>query len=136
MGHIGLTPQSATKLGGYKAQGRTRRPARRLIDDALALEAPAASRSCSRRVPATVARASRRRSTIPTIGIGAGAGTRRPGARLARPARLSEGHAPRFVKRYADLGDAIARALGRYADDVRAGAFPEEQHTYAMPEED
>jgi 3-methyl-2-oxobutanoate hydroxymethyltransferase len=73
---------------------------------------------------------------VPTIGIGAGGET--DGQVLVWHDMLGfyEGHAPRFVKRYAELGDAIVEALGRYADEVRSGAFPEEQHTYAMPAEE
>jgi 3-methyl-2-oxobutanoate hydroxymethyltransferase len=73
---------------------------------------------------------------VPTIGIGAGPDT--DGQVLVWHDMLGyyEGHAPRFVKRYAEIGDAIVDALGRYAEDVRSGAFPEEQHTYAMPEEE
>jgi len=87
-------------------------------------------------VPAAVARAATHALEVPTIGIGAGADT--DGQVLVWHDMLGyyEGHAPRFVKRYAEIGDAIVDALGRYAADVRSGAFPEEQHTYAMPEEE
>jgi 3-methyl-2-oxobutanoate hydroxymethyltransferase len=87
-------------------------------------------------VPAAVARAATHALAVPTIGIGAGADT--DGQVLVWHDMLGyyEGHAPRFVKRYAELGDAIVDALGRYAEEVRSGAFPEAQHTYAMPEEE
>ena len=91
MGHIGLTPQSATKLGGFKAQGRTARAAKQLFDDALALEEAGAFAVVLEAVPAPVAARISEALEVPTIGIGAGAGTRRPGARLARHAR----HVPR-----------------------------------------
>ena len=87
-------------------------------------------------VPSAVAAAATRALGVPTIGIGAGGET--DGQVLVWHDMLGfyEGHAPRFVKRYAELGDAIVEALGRYADEVRSGAFPEEQHTYAMPAEE
>jgi len=87
-------------------------------------------------VPAAVARAATRALAVPTIGIGAGGDT--DGQVLVWHDMLGyyEGHAPRFVKRYAEIGDAIVDALGRYAEEVRSGAFPEAQHTYAMPEEE
>jgi 3-methyl-2-oxobutanoate hydroxymethyltransferase len=136
MGHVGLTPQTATVLGGFKAQGRSADKAAQLVDDALALQDAGCFAVVLEAVPAAVAEAATAALAVPTIGIGAGAGT--DGQVLVWHDMLGyyEGHAPRFVKRYADLGDAIVEALGRYADDVRSGAFPEEQHTYAMPEEE
>jgi 3-methyl-2-oxobutanoate hydroxymethyltransferase len=136
MGHVGLTPQTATVLGGFKAQGRTADDARRLIEEAQALEAAGCFAIVLEAVPDAVARAVTAALTVPTIGIGAGAGT--DGQVLVWHDMLGfyEGQAPRFVKRYADLGDVIVDALSRYADDVRSGAFPEERHTYAMPEEE
>jgi 3-methyl-2-oxobutanoate hydroxymethyltransferase len=134
MGHVGLTPQTATVLGGFKAQGRTAGQAQRLIDDALALQAAGCFAIVLEAVPAAVAAAATRALEVPTIGIGAGSDT--DGQVLVWHDMLGyyEGHAPRFVKRYAELGDVIVDALARYADEVRGGAFPEEQHTYAMPE--
>ncbi len=136
MGHVGLTPQTATVLGGFKAQGRTAERAQQLIDEALELQAAGCFAIVLEAVPSTVARTATQALGVPTIGIGAGADT--DGQVLVWHDMLGyyEGHAPRFVKRYAELGDAIVDALGRYAADVRSGAFPEEQHTYAMPEEE
>jgi 3-methyl-2-oxobutanoate hydroxymethyltransferase len=136
MGHIGLTPQTATVLGGFKAQGRTADRAQQLVDDALALQDAGCFAIVLEAVPATVARAVTKALAVPTIGIGAGGDT--DGQVLVWHDMLGyyEGHAPRFVKRYADIGDAIAEALARYAEEVRSGSFPEEQHTYAMPEEE
>ncbi len=136
MGHVGLTPQSATVLGGFKAQGRTADAALRLLDDAVALEAVGCFSVVLEAVPAPVATAVSRRLTVPTIGIGAGAGC--DGQVLVWHDMLGyyEGRSPRFVKRYANLGAEITRALETYATEVRSGAFPEEQHTYAMPEEE
>jgi 3-methyl-2-oxobutanoate hydroxymethyltransferase len=136
MGHIGLTPQTATVLGGFKAQGRTADRAQQLVEDALALQEAGCFAIVLEAVPATVARAVTKALAVPTIGIGAGGDT--DGQVLVWHDMLGyyEGHAPRFVKRYADIGDAIVEALGRYADEVRSGSFPEEQHTYAMPDDE
>jgi 3-methyl-2-oxobutanoate hydroxymethyltransferase len=136
MGHVGLTPQTATVLGGFKAQGRTAEQARQLVDEALALEAAGCFSVVLEAVPAPVAKAVTEALAVPTIGIGAGPDC--DGQVLVWHDMLGyyEGHAPRFVKRYADLGEVIVEALGRYAEEVRSGAFPEEQHTYAMPEEE
>jgi 3-methyl-2-oxobutanoate hydroxymethyltransferase len=136
MGHIGLTPQSATALGGFKAQGRTAAKARELVDDALALEAAGCFSLVLEAVPSIVAAEVTRRLAIPTIGIGAGAGTDGQVLVWHDLLGLHDGRAPRFVKRYAEIGEAIRRALEAYAEDVRTCRFPEEQHTYAMPEEE
>jgi 3-methyl-2-oxobutanoate hydroxymethyltransferase len=136
MGHVGLTPQTATVLGGFKAQGRTAARAQLLVDDARALEEAGCFAVVLEAVPEPVARAVTRALTVPTIGIGAGAAT--DGQVLVWHDMLGyyEGRAPRFVKRYADLGEVIVEALGRYAEEVRSGTFPEQQHTYAMPAEE
>jgi 3-methyl-2-oxobutanoate hydroxymethyltransferase len=136
MGHVGLTPQTATVLGGFKAQGRTAEQARLLLGEARALEAAGCFAIVLEAVPAAVARAVTRALSVPTIGIGAGPDT--DGQVLVWHDMLGyyEGRAPRFVKRYADLGEVITDALGRYAEEVRSGAFPEEQHTYAMLEDE
>ena len=136
MGHVGLTPQTATVLGGFKAQGRTAERARQLVDDALELQAAGCFTVVLEAVPPAVASAATRALTVPTIGIGAGAGT--DGQVLVWHDMLGfyEGRAPRFVKRYAEIGEAITDALGRFAAEVRNGSFPEERHTYRMPEEE
>ena len=132
----GLTPQTSTVLGGFKAQGRTAEQARLLVDEAVALESAGCFSLVLEAVPPEVARAVTKTLAVPTIGIGAGADC--DGQVLVWHDMLGyyEGHAPRFVKRYADLGETITDALGRFADDVRSGAFPERQHTYAMPAEE
>ncbi len=136
MGHVGLTPQTATVLGGFKAQGRTAERAQELVDDAVALEDAGCFSVVLEAVPPAVAGAVTRALAVPTIGIGAGAET--DGQVLVWHDMLGfyEGRAPRFVKRYAEIGDAIVEALGRYADEVRNGSFPEELHTYRMPDEE
>jgi 3-methyl-2-oxobutanoate hydroxymethyltransferase len=136
MGHIGLTPQTATMLGGFKAQGRTAAKARRLLADARALEAAGCFAVVLEAVPAAVAERITSALTIPTIGIGAG--PRCDGQVLVWHdlLGLSDRRPARFVKRYADIGGQITRALETYAGEVRAGVFPAAEHTYSMPEEE
>jgi 3-methyl-2-oxobutanoate hydroxymethyltransferase len=136
MGHLGLTPQSATMLGGFKAQGRTAEKAVRLYEDALALEAAGCFSIVLEAVPAPVAARISRALTVPTIGIGAGVETDGQVLVWHDLLGLYEGHAPRFVKQYADLATEIRKAVGAYVDEVRERRFPEEQHTYSMPEEE
>jgi 3-methyl-2-oxobutanoate hydroxymethyltransferase len=136
MGHVGLTPQSATMLGGYRAQGRTAKRAQQLLDDALALEHAGCFSLVLECVPSAVAERITRALAMPTIGIGAGAGCDGQVLVFHDLLGLYEGRAPRFVKRYADLYTVAREALERYAAEVRSGAFPEEAHTYAMPEEE
>jgi 3-methyl-2-oxobutanoate hydroxymethyltransferase len=136
MGHIGLTPQSATMLGGFKAQGRTAAKARQLADDAIALQDAGCFSLVLEAVPSPVATRITGLLDIPTIGIGAGAGCNGQVLVYHDLLGLYEGRAPRFVKRYAGLADEIRAALEQYAEDVRTGRFPEEQHGYAMPEEE
>ena len=136
MGHVGLTPQSATMLGGFKAQGRTAAKAERLYEDALALEAAGCFSIVLEAVPAAIAARVTEALKVPTIGIGAGADCDGQVLVWHDLLGLYEGKAPRFVKRYADLAAEAKRALEAYVDDVREGRFPEEQHTYAIPEEE
>ncbi len=136
MGHIGLTPQSATMLGGFKAQGRSAAQARQLYKDALALEAAGCFSLVLEAVPAPVAARITEALRIPTIGIGAGAACDGQVLVWHDLLGLYEGQAPRFVKRYADVAGEITHALEAFAADVRAGAFPEDQHTYSMPEDE
>jgi 3-methyl-2-oxobutanoate hydroxymethyltransferase len=136
MGHIGLTPQSATRLGGFKAQGRTADAAFRLYEDALALEQAGCFAVVLEAVPAQVAARITEALSIPTIGIGAGVSCDGQVLVWHDLLGLYAGRAPRFVKRYADLAGEIEGALGAYVDDVRTGAFPEEQHTYSIPDEE
>jgi 3-methyl-2-oxobutanoate hydroxymethyltransferase len=136
MGHIGLTPQSATMLGGFKAQGRSAEKAVALLDDARALEAAGCFSVVLEAVPAPVAARITRELSVPTIGIGAGVDCDGQVLVWHDLLGLYEGRAPRFVKRYAEVGEEIKRALERYAEEVRTGRFPEEQHTYAMPEDE
>jgi 3-methyl-2-oxobutanoate hydroxymethyltransferase len=134
MGHVGLTPQSATKLGGFRAQGRTADAAVELYDAALALQEAGCFAIVLEAVPARIAARITEALEIPTIGIGAGAGCDGQVLVWHDLLGLYEGPAPRFVKRYAAIAEEIGDALGSYIADVRAGTFPEEQHTYSIPD--
>ena len=136
MGHVGLTPQSATALGGFKAQGRTADKATQLLEDALALEAAGCFSIVLEAVPAPVAEEITRRLRVPTIGIGAGGGTDGQVLVWHDLLGLYHGQSPRFVKRYADLATAIRDAVAEYAEEVRAHRFPEDVHTYGMSDEE
>jgi 3-methyl-2-oxobutanoate hydroxymethyltransferase len=132
MGHVGLTPQTAVALGGYRAQGRTAQGARRLRDEAVALERAGCFALVLEAMPPEVAAAITETLSIPTIGIGAGPDCDGQVLVWHDLLGLSQGHLPVFVKRYANLAQATLSALQAYVSDVRAGRFPEEQHTYSM----
>ena len=136
MGHVGLTPQSATMLGGFKAQGRTAAKARQLFADARALEAAGCFAIVLECIPEEVSASITEALTVPTIGIGAGAGVDGQVLVFHDLLGLYEGRSPRFVKRYAEIGNAVRDALERYAAEVRSGAFPSPEHAYAMPAEE
>ena len=136
MGHLGLTPQSATLLGGFRAQGRTAAKARRLLEDAVALEQAGCFALVLEAVPAAVAARISDELSIPTIGIGSGLDCDGQVLVLHDLLGLYDGRTPRFAKRYAEIGTEIRAAVERYAADVRSGAFPAEEHTYAMPEDE
>jgi 3-methyl-2-oxobutanoate hydroxymethyltransferase len=136
MGHIGLTPQSATMLGGFRAQGRTAAKARELLEDARTLEHAGCFAVVLEAVPAPVAARITEALSIPTIGIGSGRGCDGQVLVYHDLLGLYEGKSPRFVKRYAEVATVIQDALERYAADVRSGAFPEDEHTYSIPDEE
>jgi 3-methyl-2-oxobutanoate hydroxymethyltransferase len=136
MGHIGLTPQSATALGGFKAQGRTAAKAAQLVRDALALEQAGCFALVLEAVPSPVAAKITELLEIPTIGIGAGGETDGQVLVWHDLLGLYDGHAPRFVKQYAQLAGLIQDAVEAYVGDVRERRFPEEVHTYGMPAEE
>jgi len=136
MGHLGLTPQSATMLGGFRAQGRTAAKARQLLDDALTLEQAGCFALVLEAVPAAVATRITEALAIPTIGIGSGRGCDGQVLVYHDLLGLYEGKSPRFVKRYAELAATIQEALERFAADVRSGSFPEDEHTYSIPDEE
>jgi len=136
MGHVGLTPQSETILGGFKTQGRTAAKAQQLLADALALEAAGCFAIVLEAVPVPVAARITESLTVPTIGIGAGAECDGQVLVYHDLLGLNEGRAPRFVKRYANLADEIRTALSSYAAEVRTRVYPGPEHTYAMSEDE
>jgi 3-methyl-2-oxobutanoate hydroxymethyltransferase len=136
MGHLGLTPQSASMLGGFRAQGRTAAKALQLYDDALALEAAGCFSLVLEAVPAPVAARITAALSIPTIGIGSGGDCDGQVLVYHDLLGLYEGRSARFVKRYAEIGAEIQDGLERFAEDVRSGAFPEDSHTYSIPEDE
>jgi 3-methyl-2-oxobutanoate hydroxymethyltransferase len=136
MGHLGLTPQSATMLGGFRAQGRTAAKARQLLDEALTLEQAGCYALVLEAVPAAVATRITEAISIPTIGIGSGRGCDGQVLVYHDLLGLYEGKSPRFVKRYAELATTIQEALERFAADVRSGSFPEDENTYSIPDEE
>ena len=136
MGHIGLTPQSKTMLGGFRTQGRTTEQALELVTAACELEEVGCFAVVLEAMPAPVAARITERLSIPTLGIGAGPDCDGQVLVYHDLLGLSEGHLPRFVKRYANLSREIRDALEAYADDVRTGSFPDDAHTYPMSDEE
>jgi 3-methyl-2-oxobutanoate hydroxymethyltransferase len=136
MGHVGLTPQSATMLGGFRAQGRTAAKAKELLEDAHTLEQAGCFAVVLEAVPAQVAARITQELTVPTLGIGSGRDCDGQVLVYHDLLGLYQGKSPRFVKRYAELAPVIEDALGRFAADVRSGAFPGEEHTYSIPEDE
>jgi 3-methyl-2-oxobutanoate hydroxymethyltransferase len=132
VGHVGLTPQTATALGGFKAQGRTADRAFRVAQDALALQEAGCCAVVFEAIPAAVAEVVMERIEIPVIGIGAGAATDGQVLVWHDLLGLYEWGSPRFVKRYADLRPQILEALQRYSTEVRAGEFPSSEYTYSI----
>lgn len=139
MGHLGLTPQSVHALGGYRVQGRELEAARAIVDDAIALADAGCFAIVLECVPDAVARLITDTVAIPTIGIGAGRHCDGQVLVFHDLLGLGQGPEPKFVRRYADLGDAAVSALAQFADDVRAGSFPSSKETYhaadSLPDE-
>lgn len=135
LGHVGLTPQSVHALGGWRVQGRTAEAAAQLLEDALALEEAGCFALVLESVPDRLASYVTDRLHIPTIGIGAGAGTSGQVLVLHDLAGLFDRFTPRFAKQYAQLGTAMAEAVAEYRAEVVAGTFPTPDHAYRMPEE-
>lgn len=129
MAHVGLTPQAVHGLGGYRVQGRGEEAARRVADEAAALEKAGAFAIVLEAMPADLAAELTRTLQIPTIGIGAGPGTDAQVLVLHDLLGLSE-RLPKFARAYADLRRAISEAAGTFAADVAAGRFPDDEHSY------
>lgn len=132
-GHIGLTPQFAAQMGGYKAQGRSADAARRLLDEALRIQDAGACAILVEGVPDIVGELIAKKLSIPTLGIGAGSKTDGQLLIFADMLGYYDNFIPKFVKKYAELGKEMERAFREYCDDVRAGRFPVDQmHTYKI----
>ena len=136
MGHVGLTPQTATSLGGFRAQGKTADAARRLLDDALAIQAAGCFSIVFEAMPAAVAESIMEHMTVPVIGIGAGPSTDGQVLVVHDMLGIQDAIQPKFVKRYAHVRATMLAGTRAFADDVRARRFPAPEHSYAMaPEE-
>ena len=133
--HIGLTPQSINAFGGFKVQGKSVEAAKKLIEDAKAVEAAGACMVVLEGIPAKVASIITDTISIPTIGIGAGAGC--DGQVLVYQDMLAmfSDFKPKFVKQFANVGEVMKQAFADYAKEVKAGTFPDEEHSYAIDDE-
>lgn len=134
-GHIGLTPQSVSQLGGFKVQGRTIEAAHRLLDDARALEAAGVFSMVLEAIPARLAERITRSIRVPTFGIGAGAGCSGQVVVTHDMLGLFDRFTPKFVKPYTNLSQAMRGAFESYRQEVKAGTFPGEEHTFNIPED-
>ncbi len=132
VGHIGLTPQTAGLLGGFKVQGQEYISARALIDDAIAVEEAGAYMLVIEVVPAALTALVTARVSIPVIGIGAGSGCDGQVLVMHDLLGIEDRHAARFVKRYATLATEMREAIAAFASDVRSGAYPAPEHTYKL----
>ena len=132
MGHVGLTPQTATALGGYRSQGRTAERALEVAQDALALQEAGCFAIVFEAVPSALTEAIMPRIDVPTIGIGAGPATDGQVLVFHDLLGIYDGHAARFVKRYAEVRNEMIEGVRRFAEDVRSRSYPEEEHGYTM----
>lgn len=135
IGHVGLTPQSAGSLGGYKVQGRDPEGAHDMIEDALAVEAAGAYCLVIEVVPSLLGKVITGKLNIPVIGIGAGPDTDGQVLVWTDLAGLTEGHTPRFVHAYADVAGTLRTAFADFAEEVRSGGYPRPEHEYGVPPE-
>lgn len=135
MGHLGLTPQSIHTLGGYRVQGKTEAAAQKLLEDALAVEEAGAFALTLECVPAKLAQLITSKLSIPTIGIGAGAGC--DGQVLVYQDMLGmfNDYTPKFVKRFAEVGEVMKNAFAEYNRQVKEGSYPDEAHSFGMDED-
>jgi 3-methyl-2-oxobutanoate hydroxymethyltransferase len=132
MGHVGLTPQTATALGGYRSQGRTAERALDVLHDALALQEAGCFALVFEAIPSALTEAIMPRMEIPVIGIGAGGATDGQVLVFHDLLGIYDGHAARFVKRYASVRDEMIKGVTAFADEVRARRYPEPEHGYTM----
>jgi 3-methyl-2-oxobutanoate hydroxymethyltransferase len=137
MGHVGLTPQTATALGGFKAQGKTAEAAAKLFEEAMALQSVGCFAIVFEAIPSAVTEALMPKLEIPVIGIGAGPATDGQVLVLHDLLGVYDGHQPKFVKRFAEVRAESLKGVRAFTEEVRAKTFPnEEQHTYSIPQEE
>jgi 3-methyl-2-oxobutanoate hydroxymethyltransferase len=136
MGHVGLTPQTATALGGYRAQGRTAARAVQVARDAFALQEAGCFSIVFEAIPAAVAEALVPRLEIPVIGIGAGPATDGQVLVFHDLLGIYDGHAPRFAKRYQDVRAQMVAGVSDYVSEVRSRSFPGPEHSYSIDEQE
>jgi 3-methyl-2-oxobutanoate hydroxymethyltransferase len=136
MGHVGLTPQSAASLGGYRVQGRNAERAMQVLQDALDLQAAGCFAIVFEAVPAEVTDLAMPHLDCLVIGIGAGRGTDGQVLVLHDLLAMHEGHVARFVRQFADVRAEMRRGLTAYAEAVRSGEFPMDEHSYTIPREE
>lgn len=134
MGHVGLTPQTVSQLGGFRIQGKTAAAAQALLEDALALQEAGCFAIVLEAIPAPVAQHISQQLAIPTIGIGAGVGCDGQVLVYHDMLGLYDRLQPRFVKQYGSIGQAVLTAVQTYSEEVRSRTFPAEEHTYPMNE--
>ncbi len=133
--HLGLTPQSINAFGGHKVQGKSEQAAKKLVDDAIAVENAGAFAVVLECVPAKLAKVISEKLSIPTIGIGAGAGSDGQVLVYQDVLGMFSDFTPKFVKKFANVGEIMTQAFKDYAAAVKDGSFPQEQHTYAIDDD-
>lgn len=136
MGHIGLTPQTISKMGGYKVQGKDAAAAQALIEDAKALEEAGASSLILECIPAPISKMITEAVSIPTLGIGAGIHCDGQVMVFHDMVGLFDKFTPKFVKKYANLTEVIVNALTEFKEEVKSGKFPEDKHSFGIKEEE
>ncbi|ALS75681.1 3-methyl-2-oxobutanoate hydroxymethyltransferase [Planococcus rifietoensis] len=134
--HLGLLPQSAAVLGGYKVQGKTASAAKQLIEDAKACEAAGSCMLVLECIPHQLAAQVTKELNIPVIGIGAGSETDGQVLVYHDTVKYGSHHLPKFVQSYAEAGETMQQGLAQYVEEVKSGAFPKEQHRFTMKEEE
>lgn len=130
--HLGLTPQSVNAFGGFKVQGKDYDKAKKILDDAMLIQEAGACAVVLECVPAALAQLITERLTIPTIGIGAGAGCDGQVLVYQDMLGLTSGHVPKFAKRFAEVGDLMREGIKAYIDETQSGTFPAAEHTYKL----
>ncbi len=135
MAHIGLTPQSINAFGGFKVQGKSESQAKKFLEDALAVQEAGAFAVTIECVPEKLATLVTKKLAIPTIGIGAGSGCDGQVLVYADMLGMFSDFTPKFVKRFANTGEVMTAAFKAYIDEVKAAAYPTEEHTYAIDDE-